>query len=832
MFVENAMHAKNHNLRSWFFGILALSVLMLVMPGSAFAQTDLGSPGGLWNMFIQGEGDPYTNVLLNQIFGPIFSVPDGGGFTTETLFSTVIKYFNVAMLVVGGVMFFNNLVTGTMQSAHEGVALGRSWSSLWGPLRSIFAVGLLLPIANIGGYNTAQLFMGHIAKNATQFASGVWSETVNMIVTGVLPVVAPRGTIPQNLAGDLFLLEMCRTTMNDQFAKSASNMGQADRVVRNATQAMKRVPFSTGGTGPGPTGGGGSAALATYQTRVTYDRVDYRGNVLTPSVCGSYLTPQIPDVINNRVEADTTEDFTLDAVMEGNTNSIRNMYQQMHYGVLGRVANGEYDGGLGLAMQQISEKTYASHLAQSYPAQQGQPLYYVLTNGSWQPRNGGAAPNVDIFDDVRAAVVAANERLDTGHQDLIEAISSGGTRNEGVRQAMVERITTQCAPGQSSCLGEGWIGAGSWYMMIARFNNEISSLFVQKAEIQTADQARTDVSERGGWFGWGDYNETDKELQKQYAESYKYGAEAFNSAANRMAAFGWEINPAMVTNVAATFNGREVETVYENNRSTESMNKHLLNILTAINEFQMGQDPMIGITSIGAHMVTAGSAMIVADLIIPGNISSTLGSYIATMGAGLSIVLPLMPFLFWIMAVTGYLMLVVEAFIAANLWALSHLKMNGEGITGEAGRHGWLMILSLMVTPFLMLGGYLVGMIIFRISAVLLSSGLSVAVNGVIGTGDMIFKAVACLVIVIFIFTFYLLLLERSFSLVSEFPTRVLRWMGAGADLGVGSVDRVRGAAVGTVGAIGKTTGTLAKNRSYKDYIQNDTNTKTQIGGS
>ncbi|RMJ20577.1 hypothetical protein PHISP_08553, partial [Aspergillus sp. HF37] len=126
-------------------------------------------------------------------------------------------------------------------------------------------------------------------------------------------------------------------------------------------------------------------------------------------------------------------------------------------------------------------------------------------------------------------------------------------------------------------------------------------------------------------------------------------------------------------------------------------------------------DPMVGITNLGNEMVEMAGYLMAA--IIGVGFTPFGGPGIATMftplvgilmlaGGTLAFILPMTPFLFWILAVTGYFLVVVEAVIAVNLWALAHMRLEGEGISGEAGKQGWLMLLSLFMTPSLMIFGF------------------------------------------------------------------------------------------------------------------------------
>jgi len=129
-----------------------------------------------------------------------------------------------------------------------------------------------------------------------------------------------------------------------------------------------------------------------------------------------------------------------------------------------------------------------------------------------------------------------------------------------------------------------------------------------------------------------------------------------------------------------------------------------------------------------------------------------------------------------------------------NLWALAHMRMEGDGISGAAGNKGWLMLLALLMTPVLMVFAFLIGMGIFRISSDLISAGMFYAVSGISGGSNVLVALVGIIAFSIMIVSAYIFILERSFSLISEFPNRVMMWMGEGINIS-GGEDRIRAAA-------------------------------------
>ena len=129
--------------------------------------------------------------------------------------------------------------------------------------------------------------------------------------------------------------------------------------------------------------------------------------------------------------------------------------------------------------------------------------------------------------------------------------------------------------------------------------------------------------------------------------------------------------------------------------------------------------------------------------------------------------------------------------------------MDGEGISGNA-TNGWTLILALIVTPVLMVIGFLIGMGVFRVTSVLLLSGIFPVFHASLSTASTLTILLALPAVMIVVGVMQLILIERSFSLVTEFPSRVLAWIGGRADLAdQGALERARIGMVGATAGIG-----------------------------
>jgi conjugal transfer/type IV secretion protein DotA/TraY len=172
-----------------------------------------------------------------------------------------------------------------------------------------------------------------------------------------------------------------------------------------------------------------------------------------------------------------------------------------------------------------------------------------------------------------------------------------------------------------------------------------------------------------------------------------------------------------------------------------------------------------------------------------------------------------MPTVIWIIGVSAFFLLIVEAIFAGPLWAIAHLSMEGHGMGGQQARRGYVFLLALVLTPVLMLLGLFVGMILFRITGILLNQGIYYALTATqVANGDG-FTQIAwffgVFVVLVFMILVYIAVIERSFSLIAEFPGRLFRWFDhhAAQDLDTHAAARVNAAALATGGGADRAIG-------------------------
>ncbi len=707
--------------------------------------------------FESEHGDPLTAIYLNELFGPLFPPPDrAADAPTATVFSTVIGYFNVISLALGGLLFSWNAVAGLMQTAHEGELLGRRWSSLWAPPRIVLAVGLLFPLPELGGYNAAQAGVAYVVRGATLAASFMWSEATEALIDDRIPLAAAQ----PRLAGD---------TLTAMYQTAA-----CQTIVQHAIAALEDPGIEL----TARTEKIGLPSEHTLRETLVLHRLDVApssGLHATMPVCGYWESPPLTDEIDGYISASG-----LDA---GASRHVLATFRAGHLEVMST---------LNAAFRTIA-------------AEKGS---VILTD------RAGTDPVPAHTVEIANAIVDANTALSELAREVLDQISRFAEGQTDKRQLILNAISggTDCrVRGTGHCYGEGWLGAGQWYVGIARINNQVMHLTgaVGRAKSDTLKapddgsvatrlaRARDDIFDwvraRTGSVGTAGYY---IDLEKADAAMVSYMA-SWQADTAGLTALGLRVDPADLGLAS------EAWTPLRDGLSAVS-GLDMQDIFEMMSIVNVNEDPLVQMIELGGSLL-ALAALVAASTLIPG--VDTIGFVVPVLwaaGALLQVILPLMPWVVWVLAVTGYFLLVMEAVVGVTLWAFAHLRMDGEGISGAA-TNGWTLLLALLLTPVLMIFGFLAGMMIFRVTSALLIAGTFPAIHAALGGAGVIVILMVLPAAVLFLAIVQLLLIERSFSLIAEFPSRVLAWIGGRADLAdQGATERARAAMIGGAAAFSR----------------------------
>ena len=157
-------------------------------------------------------------------------------------------------------------------------------------------------------------------------------------------------------------------------------------------------------------------------------------------------------------------------------------------------------------------------------------------------------------------------------------------------------------------------------------------------------------------------------------------------------------------------------------------------------------------------------------------------------GVLLAFYFPAVPFINWLAAILGWLVMLVEAVIAAPFWAAAHAIGAGSGMAGQYGRQGYMLILSLVSRPVLMVAGLFGAFLVMHYACKFLLYSFVPFMEGM--NAGSLSGVVTFIAMCILLVALSLIVANRAWSLIYAVPDRVLAWIGANApQLGEREVD-------------------------------------------
>jgi len=153
-------------------------------------------------------------------------------------------------------------------------------------------------------------------------------------------------------------------------------------------------------------------------------------------------------------------------------------------------------------------------------------------------------------------------------------------------------------------------------------------------------------------------------------------------------------------------------------------------------------------------------------------------------GLILAFVVPMIPLIMWTMGILGFIVRVFEAIIAAPLWLLAHVTMDGTGLHGR-GMRGWGNLLSLFMTPALMVIGMFGSYWAFAFISRLIFLTFTIAAGFTLAQGWLVANMAGMLVLISMFVLLHIVTEVQCFRLITLVSVHVPSW------LGIDSTDRV-----------------------------------------
>ncbi|MAF97894.1 MAG: hypothetical protein CMH26_04590 [Micavibrio sp.] len=211
----------------------------------------------------------------------------------------------------------------------------------------------------------------------------------------------------------------------------------------------------------------------------------------------------------------------------------------------------------------------------------------------------------------------------------------------------------------------------------------------------------------------------------------------------------------------------------------------------------------MGLSTLGAAIENPGASQFTSNIAGVFNSIAYLG---LSAGIVLYYVVPLLPFIYFFFAVASWVKTIFEAMVGVPLWALAHLRLDGDGLPGDSASGGYFLIFEIFLRPILTVFGLLAAMLIFTAQVRILNLIWTLVLENLggftqdsygVGAGDLDYKSPVVdqfFYTVLYAIVVYMMA-TAAFKLIDKIPDNILRWAGEGVssfgDINQDSVDQL-----------------------------------------
>tara|TARA_R110002124_G_scaffold129483_1_gene290995 strand:+ start:295703 stop:298558 length:2856 start_codon:yes stop_codon:yes gene_type:complete len=754
---------------------------------------------GLFNSCVS-TGVPCTGISssgLNsatevQAAGGVFPWPFHEGLHQMYLF------YSSALLVVGVFIFIYFIMVVVIETAQTGTPFGRRFNSVWAPIRMVVAIGLLIPFAF--GMNAAQYITLYAAKWGSGLATTAWfnfNTSLSQLTSQDL-VGTPKAQNAMQLLAFASISRACMYNESRNFNYPADVISAAgNRSLSMDGYLVKVDPVLAN-------------SFRLFATASYSDALSFYGN-------GNVLI-RIGDKDPFHTDSTLAPAYALD---KGMVHSACGEMVLPTTSLTGAGATYISD-----AYYTLAKKLFAGNLI---------PDNFASTTGG---QDCNSVANIgdlgDLLNTSSVAWMTARIKSDgtasagVGNADYFNSASTKAAALQSVTEVVQCIINNGAAAEIASgsfavpqdLLLRGWAGAGIWYNKIAAQNGSLISAAsslptVVKYPITMERVARAKLRVDPNVSASDLYNPQrsgEQALSLPRGDGELAAAKAYYELYNYWLKDSNRIGKA---STSGNFFGEMLSELFGLDglySITDNADVHPLARLVGVGKGLI--DATIRNLSVGTGALFGGVIASYSDndaIKIGGQLADVVADVmfsVATIGltAGfvLYYVIPFLPFIYFFFAVGNWLKTVFEAMVGVPLWALAHIRIDGNGLPGDAAMNGYYLIFEIFLRPIMIIFGLIAGISVFAAMAAVLHDIWDIVLANVGGTGATeqatMIESIRGPVDKLFYLVVYTIILYMmavsSFKLVELIPQQILRWMGANVS---SFVDQSQDAAGGLV---------------------------------
>lgn len=756
----------------------------------------------------------------------------------------MFSFYSTGLLIIAVMILLYLVVVVIAETAQTGIPFGKRYNKVWAPIRLVAALGLLIPLTY--GLNAGQYIVLYAAKLGSNFATNGWVTFYSTLTNGQMisdqMVAAPNAPNPSSLLQFMMLAHACKAVTEGymeqadiaNFKPNQTCGVPDDDQQNNAVINAYLVKF---------TGNGTNDFKLLENTSYADARTFFNNGDMTIRIgdrgCGQKYIKQSGHTVPTCGELVLTS-----PTQETNKNAGAYVIQKGYYDLV-QYLWGEYadpnnpDYTKIWAHHGYCASTMGGWNINNIPTDQYAQMTSRKGDMDLRKRSIGYAQTLCPADgtDVRIPISPYNVVVDvlpiltTADLDWISntasnyqygkndkpypqmvspmsgyspASSSADAITTNIIRKGVEAERNLITSGKYSMpidlIDRGWAGAGLYYNNVAATNGAITSAALAMPKISKYPEVMEIVAQAkqltnknlssDELFTVVKGQNTDIKLERTgYSEIIRPLSSIYKDWKKRDVQYKPQTGNMIYDFINGIFGTQGLFDL----RSSANADVHPLAQMAS-----MGKGLIeASIRNLGLAVAgnVAGGAI--------GSISSEMGVgadvisgvlftiVMMTMGAGIILyyVLPFMPFIYFFFAVGSWIKEVFEAMVGVPLWALAHLRIDGDGLPGEAAKSGYFMIFEIFLRPIMIVFGLLASVAIFASMASVLNAIYDIAVVNVGGvnmekmTGmvsltefargplDQLFYTILYAVLM------YIIAMS-SFKMIDLIPNQVMRWLG------------------------------------------------------
>ena len=661
-------------------------------------------------------GQMLEQIVGNQVIPTVSGITKAQVDVWTGSIVSILAWINSTVLFVGGVLASYTIFGSIIKTARSGEVMG-NWNEHTIPVRTLMGAAVLLPVPGFAGLSAIQIIVIWLFSFVgIGIADTGWNVIVPNIVNNSLGELVVPRQNIRGLAGSVLKAQVCERAVNT----TTTHYHLGNLISRS-----------------GPT----TEVLADVGKTL----VDNPAELLPgmSSLVTGYYVPSYDSYVWGTNYASALSQFSPIIPAAGLTD------------VCGRLSwesSLKYVPPVGGATESVGSQLRGAIYKANTAA-----LPTLLSS------LGGVA--TIISNDQTPSSATWNTAIDTYDTALTTAASAQA------QQVFATGIKRYAKSAQKY----GFATAGEWFWKINQWN-------------QAAEEA-LNQSTSGNFVGpsWGQFGGT--LFNSHYRSEMKRVDDFVNSAHSTGLDASGQPNPTEggAGTLGALFSKAGVDTVEGIVQAPGGQNplEHVQAIGTAMEVFA-GTIFALSLVAIGVgagvdNSVAAwvGGAAGGKPAVVLGQLAMHLATWIFGIGYLLSFFIPLIPYLIWTLTLLTTAILFVELVAAAPIWGVMHMHPEGHEFFGY-GSTGYLLSLSIIFRPLLMLVGFLAGTGLTYAFAWILNATLGNAVlsamtnsgGGFLGPMDFLGMAI--------LYTAFLIIATwKCYELIYIIPDKVMRWASA-----------------------------------------------------